>query len=587
MNRLIAPCSILALLLLTCTSAWAQDDAATPTPPEQAPERSQAPQEPEDASSSQEAEPEGVEEDEETAQEPVEPAPALDQVVPAQPQAPVVAPAPKASQPVQPAVPDTTAPAPQQTTATNTPKADAADALSMQTQFGSIQSLFTFGSYARVRAASDLDGGTARPVNVVTNGSRIDEYSYAELEFAQRFQIPNADNTFFAQAVATLAFGRDFFHFTGVFDQSIAMRNLYGEAGWKLMDDALTVSFWGGSRMYRGDDIYLLDFWPLDNLNTVGGGAAASYDWKGFGRTALKLHAGANRLLNDYQYQVIEVPGLEVGADQVVFLDRQRFISSYRLQQDIWLDTDAQDNPTMGLKIVLYGEDHRLDQGTRRSPDGLSTEVLPAEGGTKLGGELGYWIGDGALKGTFVNLFYTYGSDLAAYGEFGIPSGVNDAETSEGASLHQVALSADLETPYMGLLVGAYYKYFQDADDQSIDDDDYWESIIAARAHGYVTRHIHPGVEFSYQVRKPEGPNPGTNQYEVPTVTKLSLIQAISLDKGMYSRPQLRLIYSHSWLNASAQNLYRPEDPRSQMSSQQYFGVMVEWWFNNASLFRP
>ena len=150
-----------------------------------------------------------------------------------------------------------------------------------------------------------------------------------------------------------------------------------------------------------------------------------------------------------------------------------------------------------------------------------------------------------------------------------------------------MALSADLETPYAGLLLGAYYKYFQDADDQQVDDDDYWEGIFAARAHAYLGRHIHPGVEFSYQVRKPEGPNPGTNQYEVPTVTKLSLIQAISLDKGMYSRPQLRLIYSHSWLNASAQNLYRPEDPRSQMSSQQYFGVMVEWWFNNASLFRP
>jgi hypothetical protein len=25
--------------------------------------------------------------------------------------------------------------------------------------------------------------------------------------------------------------------------------------------------------MYRGDDVYLLNWWPLDNLNMVGGGA--------------------------------------------------------------------------------------------------------------------------------------------------------------------------------------------------------------------------------------------------------------------------------------------------------------------------
>jgi maltoporin len=79
----------------------------------------------------------------------------------------------------------------------------------------------------------------------------------------------------------------------------------------------------------------------------------------------------------------------------------------------------------------------------------------------------------------------------------------------------------------------------------------------------------------------------GTGNFEVPTVTKVSFIQALTLDRGMYSRPQVRFIYTLSMLNDSARALYSPEDPRAQMQNQHYLGVMVEWWFNNASLFRP
>lgn len=452
-------------------------------------------------------------------------------------------------------------------------------------RIGDIESYFTFASYARVRAATDLAGQTAKPVNVVTHGSRIDEYSYGELEFAQRFVVPHTQSKFYSQVVATLAFANDFFHFTGDFDQTMAMRNLYGDAGWAM--PGLQIGFWAGSRMYRGDDIYLLDFWPLDSLNTVGGGAYAVYDLPDIGRTELKLHAGASRLNNNYQFQTIEVPGLRFGSEEIVFLDRQRFIASARLQQDLWLDTRYDGSPRMGLKLVLYGEDHSMDDGTRRAPDGLSNETLPAESGTKLGTEIGLWVGDGFFERSFVNLFYTYASDLAVYGEFGIPSGVNINKTSEGAKMHQVALSSALETPYAGALFGAYYKYFQDADRDSQDFDDYWEAIFSTRIHGYVTDHVHPGVELSYQVRRPEGPYPDTNRYEVPAITKISFIQAITLDRYMYSRPQLRFIYSYAHVNESAKALYRPEDPRSQQDYQQYLGVSVEWWFNNASLFRP
>lgn len=461
-----------------------------------------------------------------------------------------------------------------------------AEAAKVKTTIGGIDSTFIFGSYARMRAATDLDGRTPRQVNVVSHGSRIDEANYAELEFQQRFSVPGeGTDRFYMQMVATLALTDDFFHYSGQFNQTLATRNLYGDGGWKR--GPLTLGFWAGSRMYRGDDTYLLDFWALDNLNTLGGGGYAAWDWKGFGRTEIKLHSGVSRLRNEFQYQQVSVPGIDVGADTVVFLDRQRSISSARLQQDLWLATREDKSPKMGAKLVLYGESHDLPEGRRRLADGFTTEQLPAESGSKLGAELGIWTADGILAGSFANLFVAHDSGLAAYGEFGVPTGLSAQKTSQGAARTTFALAGALETRWAGMLVGSYYQTFHDADRETNDYNDYWEAIFALRAHAYLTDHIHPGFEISHQVRNPQGVYPGTGQFEAPSVTKLSLIQAISLKKGMYSRPQLRLLYTYIIPNDSTRDLYRPEDYRRDMTSQHYFGVMVEWWFNNASLFRP
>ncbi len=460
--------------------------------------------------------------------------------------------------------------------------------------WGKVESQFTFGSYGRVRGATDFRGGRPEQVNVVSHGSRVDEYNYAELEFQQLFvrrSDEDSQRKAYAQVVSTLALGDNLFHYTGSFDQSIALRNLYADMGYKT--NGLTLGFWGGSRMYRGDDIYLLDFWPLDNLNTVGGGGYASYDWTGVGRSEVKIHSGSSRLDDPFQLQVVQVPGFEFGTQDVVYLNRQRIISSARIQQDVWLSVREDGSPKAGVKLVAYAEDHKLPEGLRRESDGIGEERVPAEKGRKLGAELGVWKGEGFFKGSFANMFYVQANDLAAYGEFGVPTGVNLNETSEGARSRMFALSADIETPYAGLLVGSYYKYFQDADRDSEDFDDYWEAIAAARMHVYVTDMIHPGVEYSYQLRRPAGPSGVTDQYEVPVVSKFSVMQSFRLQKGMYNRPEVRILYTRSNLNASAVRLLPGEDPRLDYQdsngalTSHYLGVMVEWWFNNASLFRP
>lgn len=440
---------------------------------------------------------------------------------------------------------------------------------------------FRFGSYGRARAATDLRGRPAKPINIVSFGSRIDERGYGELEFQQRFFVPEDDPRFDSQVVATIAFGDDLFHYTGQFDQSIALRNLYATVGWR--SSPLDLTLWGGSRMVRGDDIYLLDFWPLDNLNTLGGGAELRLV-HGLGPLKLQIHGGLNRLQAPFQYQVVEVPGLRFGSEQVVYLDRQRFIASGRAEQQLWLDKKGQ----RGLKAVVYGESQHLPAGARLLEDGVTEEMLPSDRGYLIGGQLGFWEGAGGFfDGSFTNLFLRYSTGLASYGELGMPFQINTDETAKGAQDLLAGLSANGETPYGSVLLGSYLRNFRTAAEvESFED--YWEGIIAARVQGYITDHIHPGFEVSYQVRRPRGVYPEAGDYErpqlqVPTVTKLSAIQAFSLEPRAFSRPQLRLIYTAAFLNDSALALYRPEDPRRDESIQHYLGLMVEWWFNSSS----
>ncbi|HZO14936.1 MAG TPA: carbohydrate porin, partial [Polyangiaceae bacterium] len=126
---------------------------------------------------------------------------------------------------------------------------------------------FTFGSYGRVIAATDLQGRPPRDADIVAHGSRLDHENYVELELRRddHWFALDADTRF----VATLALGHPVFHYDGEFDVRLAVRNLYAEERNIGLEG---LSFWAGSRMLRGDDIYLLDFWPLDNLNTLGAG---------------------------------------------------------------------------------------------------------------------------------------------------------------------------------------------------------------------------------------------------------------------------------------------------------------------------
>jgi maltoporin len=425
---------------------------------------------------------------------------------------------------------------------------------------------FRFGTYGRIGYSSDLrQGSTGKPVNVVAHGPRLEEPPYVEIDLG--YELLREDAISF-RGVFTLAFLEGFFHYDGDPDGGkVVVRNLYLEA-----DHVLTshLSLWAGSRMYRGDDIYLLDFWPLDNLNTLGGGARLT-----FGRTRLLLHAGVNRLNDRYQLQEVEVPSPRFGSDTVTVLDRQRLVTSVK---------GVREFPDAGLpfKVALYGELHHLPSGVEwEDDDRQHRRAVPADYGWVAGVQLGCW---GFGDNSFVNLWARAAGGIAAYGEMGVPplTAIDlDRRTTSSRDV-VLALSGNYERGLLGLMLGGYTRYFRDGDGVSSDPDDGWEYVAVLRPHLFLHRFFHQIFELSYQGRRPNGLDPVTETHLVPSVLKLSVMPAFSWDRGTYSRPQLRLLYTVSYLDAGARLMFPEGDPRRGVAVRHFVGVQVEWWYNSS-----
>jgi len=423
---------------------------------------------------------------------------------------------------------------------------------------------FHFGSYGRVLAAGDGHGASAKPINVVSHGTRLEESTYLELDLYYKMRFAN---DIMVQTVTTLGFKDDLFHYSGDWTSALALRNLYVDAT-GIFHKGLT--FWAGSRQYRGDDIYLLDYWPLDNLNTIGGGVMFRHMGMMF-----DLHGGVNRLRDGYQYQVVPVPGLNNTSEDVTLLDRQRFISSMKAGYKF-----GGKGGGLGLKIMGYGELHMIGAGTYNAHLEEARQIdLPSDQGWLVGAQLGAW-GFGQ-RATHVNLFLRYAEGLAAYGELAVPWGVSNTRTTDGAKEFLLALSGNYEWRMLGVLVGGYARYFKNASVNTDDWDNGWEYILTARPQVALHKNFAQAVEVSYQGKWPFGLEPRTSTVQRPGITKLSIIPIIRFGESTYDRPQIRLVYTMALLNRGARLAYNPEDPRFDRKVQHYIGLQAEWWYNS------
>ncbi|MFK7991122.1 MAG: carbohydrate porin [Sandaracinaceae bacterium] len=425
---------------------------------------------------------------------------------------------------------------------------------------------FYFGSYGRVIAATDLEGRTGQPANLTTWGPRIDESdAYAEIELRREDHFAGMHT----QIVATVAYGGPLFHYDGEFSERIAIRNLFVETRDFL---APGLRIWGGSRMWRGDDIYLYNFWPLDNLNLVGGGVAYALEDIG----ELSLAGGLSQPNDPFQRQEILTPARAgFSPDRVVFLDRPRLVVAGKLT---WWPFGrlAQD----GMKAILYGESHYLPSGDRRNDAGF-TETLPDDIGWVVGAQLG-----GYLSGTrtFANLFVRYARGLGAYDPLGVPFTEGAVIQTGRAEEFRVALSANYELDMFGLQVGAYYRWFRDADPNVFDRAALSEGSIDVRPHLWFGRFVGVGLDLSYQGIATSAINERTGSPEGGHIFKAAFLPFISpFGRGTYTRPHIRLIYSLTVRDDGARALYPVLDPRSANTVEHFLGLGVEWWFSSSS----
>ena len=432
-----------------------------------------------------------------------------------------------------------------------------------------------FGSYGRVLAGTDLRGGKPEKILVVAHGPRIVEDSYLELDFSYGFEKDDIK----LRPVITLAFDGTLFHDTGQFDAHPALRNMY-------LDASVTshLSVWAGSRMYRGDDIYLFDYWPLDDLNTLGGGVFYRRDEgnpvSGGDAIELAAHAGVNRLDHPFQFQEIDVANPVQGATTVVQLNRQRMIASGSAAY--LLDGGP---GHLSIKGKLHGELHALPSGTRKRDDG-TFEALPSDGGYLIGAEVSLFGFQpaGSKFQRHLNLFTRYAKGLAAFDELAPPTTFGpDLKTSNANEL-TFGVSGNYDHALGNVMLGILSRRFIDATGNANNPNNGWEYALDVRPLARLGRGFFAGGDLSYQARFPQGLNPITLRAEDPSVVQIAPMVVYSpMGPSGYDRPQLRLVYRAAHLNDGALDLYVPDDPRHGHPWVHFLGIEAEWWFNSTT----
>ena len=432
---------------------------------------------------------------------------------------------------------------------------------------------FRFGSYGRIIAGTDLRGGKPEKLLVGTTGPRTVEDSYLELDFSYGFETKSGVKM---RPVVTLAFDGTLFHDTGDFDAHPALRNLFLDA---TINEHVTA--WVGSRMYRGDDIYLFDYWPLDNQNTLGGGVF-------YRNHAVEIagHVGENRLNNSFQFQELAVANPEQGSTLVEQLNRERMVASATASYLF-----AKPPEELSVKVKLHGEFQGVASGTRELLDssgfgnGTFTH-LPADTGYLVGAEVSLFGLAPSAAGyrRHLNLFARYAAGLASFDLLAAPTSFGTDLKTTHASEVSFGASGNWDSKIGNVMIGALSRRFLDASGQTTNNDEGWEYAIDARPLAKIGHDFFFGADISYQARFPDGLNPTTERAEDPAIFQVAPMLVYSpMGPSGYDRPQLRAVFDVAHLNDGARDQYVPDDPRHAHDIVYFLGVQAEWWFNSST----
>ena len=305
---------------------------------------------------------------------------------------------------------------------------------------------FHFGSYGRVMSAHrqhrapGAQAGTSSPTALASISTPTPSSSCAARTTGRR---PAPTPGWWRPSPSSAPI----FHYNGNFNARFAVRNLYiEETGLGLK--RLTV--WAGSRMYRGDDIYLLNFWPLDNLNTVGGGAALHVP-QGSARSSSSTPASTSPTTpSSSRWRSGPLPLNQLGDARRSRSTTARSTSRARKHQQHLLDRQHRaraSSPSATARSTTPAP------ASARSPD-RQFENAAARQRVVAGAQLGAVHGQAHHPPQPV---LPLRAGLAAYGEFDAPTQLNAKRTSKGAHELLVALGGNYEIGAFGVLLGAYF----------------------------------------------------------------------------------------------------------------------------------
>jgi maltoporin len=233
-----------------------------------------------------------------------------------------------------------------------------------------------------------------------------------------------------------------------------------------------------------------------------------------------------------------------------------------------------------GLKAVLYGEVHRLPSGEHEVAPGRIEDV-PGDSGVLFGGQVGFFTGE---RDTFVNLFFRHGRGLAAYGELATPEGTSPERTVEGAHQTLLGISGNYEHEFFAVVAGGYFRTFREPTPEPYRFGNVDEGILVLRPHVFLGDHAGVAVEGSYQAQQRAVLNVATNEPLHAKLWRFGLIPYLSpAGRGVFKRPQLRLIWAVTKRNDDARSLYPTDDVFARRKVEQFFGIGAEWWFNSTS----
>lgn len=440
--------------------------------------------------------------------------------------------------------------------------------------------MFSLGSYGRagIGYSMGIEGEFPQSLNLNGMGSiggRFEENDYFELAAAMHFNptTANKDSTKI-NIQSRFAFYTTQGQLIGnVSNKSIggittALPELFAEAR-NIMGSEWSV--WAGARLFRGDDIHIIDHYYFDDHS--GQGAGIQYK----NTTLSVIFTGTidtTSTLPPYFYLNI------VNGTPTLGL-RNRHISILEHQIGINKGKDY---------IKLLGEFHRLPSGTAK--DAQTEYSYPSDIGFVLGAKY-YKTISSKFPGSFNAFSARYGAGIANGGDGGssrtyMTYGAPNLETNDFRKAYSVALTETFLLNFnknYSLNGYAIYTKSRGASDSPDKAPDYLgkqflfnrkqDIAFGARGTYYINNWLHLLHELDFAWRKD-----GTQDFAQMTKFTIAPTLVPTAKRDVWERPHFRFVYSAAHYNKfAADNLYSPYLAQSGTKSWgQYLGVKVEWW---------